>query len=265
MKGKHSKMKTILKIAVLPMCIWLSLMVTIQTAESDEPLLFIRMPDEPQIDHGPTDVEIERFCKTWTEFLDMTTQELKNDKEFARQVLGQNRIFTELLKFREQYHIKTRTKFVFWPDALAYLRDYVSIPDNPPIVAQLGDTWEAYFRSLGVMPHSQRFQYDVRLLWYWRDLIDPQEIADGPGFVAACQRLHQEPPEGADLIAPFVIHTAPDWDLLHNLAIWLHNAGLPELVSTRKKFGIIPWTEAVFANAEGERAVEFLINLAENG
>jgi ABC-type glycerol-3-phosphate transport system substrate-binding protein len=67
------------------------------------------------------------------------------------------------------------------------------------------------------------------------------------------------------LTAPFAIPTALDWNLLHDLSIWLYNAGLPWLISTDKKMGMIPWKEAVFGGSEGERAARFLIELARRG
>lgn len=256
-------MNAVLKlIAVTIIWAWFCSAALAQTA-ADEPLMLIRMPDEAAFVNQPPDADIARFAASRGTYLHMTPQDLMRDHELARQVLGQSQIFDELAHFQTQHKMAVKVKFMKWADAFRYFSDYVSDPSNPPIVAQLGDTWAAYFRSLGVMPYEQRHTWDVRLLWYWKDMVNAEEIADGDGFVAACQRLHEAPPP--ELVAPFIISTAPDWNFLHDFSIWMYNAGLPSLISTDKKMGMLPWKEARFAGPEGERATQFLINLAKRG
>jgi PAS domain S-box-containing protein len=256
-------MKAAWKLIVVIMTLaWTSIAVSAQTP-ANEPLALIRIPAEPPLADPPTDADIARFIAEREAALHMTPQDLMRDRVLAQKVLGQRRIFDALSEFQTQQKTAVKIKFIPWTDALRYYADYVSDPSNPPVVAQLGDTWAAYFRSLGVVPMEQRDLWDVRVLWYWKDLINPEEIVDGDGFVAACQRLHEARPPG--LLAPFVIPTAIGWDLLHDLSIWIHNAGLPSMISTDKKLGLLPWKEAVFAGPEGERAARFLIGLAKRG
>lgn len=247
-------------ITILAIWIW-ALSASSAQNNGDEPLLLIRMPDEPALLAEPSEADIARFVAARRAYLHMTEKDLM--KDLARPVLGQDQIFNELSEFQARHKIAVKVKFISWADAFRYFADYVSDESNPPVVVQLGDTWAAYFRSLGVMPYEQRHTWDVRLLWYWKDLVDPEEIADGDGFIAACQRLQRMPPPG--LIAPFAVSTAPDWNLLHDLSIWLYNAGLPSLIAIEKRLGVFPWKEAVFAGPEGERAARFLINLAKRG
>ncbi len=229
----------------------------------NDPVLLIRMPDEVALADEPSEADIARFLAARGPFLHMTAHDLLRDRAFARQVLGQRQIFEELAAFRAQEGIPARVRFIAWADAFRFFADYVSDRNNPPIVAQLGDTWIAYFRSLGVVAYERRHTWDVRVLWYWKDMISPQEIADGDGVLTACQRLRgAAPPE---LMAPLAIPTAPDWNLLHDLSIWLYNAGLPQMISTKKRLGLLPWKEAIFAGPEGEQAVQFLIRLARRG
>ncbi len=230
---------------------------------SDDPVLLIRMPDETALASDPSDAGIARFVAERSPYLQMTVHDLVRDRAFARQVLGQRQIFEELEAFRAQENITARVRFIAWPDAFRFFADYVSDKSNPPIVAQLGDTWASYFRSLGVVASERRHTWDVRVLWYWKDMVAAHEIAEGDGFLSTCRRLHEAPPSG--LIAPLAIPTAPDWNLLHDLSIWLYNAGLPTLILTDKKPGLLPWKEAIFAGPEGERAVHFLIQLARRG
>ncbi|MBA3356606.1 MAG: extracellular solute-binding protein [Pyrinomonadaceae bacterium] len=256
-------MNAVLKLIVVTMILaWFCSAAPAQTA-ADEPLMLIRMPDEAAVVNQPPDADIARFVASRETYLHMAPQDLMRDRELARNVLGQSQIFDELSQFQAQHNMAVKVKFISWSDAFRFFADYVSDPSNPPIVAQLGDTWAAYFRSLGVMPYEQRQAWDVRLLWYWKDMVNAEEIADGDGFVAACQRLHEAPPP--ELVAPFIISTAPDWNLLHDLSVWLYNAGLPSLISSEKKLGVLPWKEARFAGPEGERAAQFLINLAKRG
>ncbi len=249
-------------ILVIAIWAWSSSAAPAQTA-ADEPLMLIRMPDEAALVDLPTQADIARFAASRGTYLHMTPQDLMRDHELARQVLGQSQIFDELAHFQSQYNMAVKIKFISWADAFRFFSDYVSDPSNPPIVAQLGDTWAAYFRSLDAIPYEQRQAWDVRLLWYWKDMVNPDEISEGDGFVAACQRLHEAPPP--ELLAPFVISTAQDWNLLHDLSVWLYNAGLPSLISSEKKLGMLPWKEARFGGSEGERAAKFLINLAKRG
>jgi len=255
-------MRVILKLIAGIIILAQSLSVGSAQTTADEPLLLIRMPDEPGLLDQPSDADIARFVAMRGPYLHMSSQDLMRE-DLARYVLGQKQIFDELAEFQSQHGIAAKVKFIRWPDAFRYFADYVSDPSNPPVVAQLGDTWAAYFRSLGVMPYSERHTWDVRLLWYWKDLVSADEVATGDGFVAACRRLHEAPPAG--LVAPYVISAAWDWNLLHDLSIWLYNAGLPSLISTDKKLGLLPWEEAVFAGPQGERAAQFLINLAKRG
>ncbi|MFQ5738836.1 MAG: extracellular solute-binding protein [Acidobacteriota bacterium] len=250
--------------------IWVSLIwvfissILLAEPSPDYRVLLVTMPHAPPLDHRPSEVEIARFVSRWRESLSSATQQdLRKDPALARQLLGEKEIFTEALQFQLRSKIAVQLRFVDWTDAFRYFSDYVSDPHNPPLVAQLGDTWAAYFASLGVLDYQQRYTCGVRVLWYWKDLVDAGEIVDGDGFVAVCRKLHTAP--RPELRAPFAIDTGPGWDLLHNLAIWLYNAGLPSLVSTQKKFGLIPWEEAVFASPEGERVGRFLIHLAERG
>lgn len=256
-------MKSVAKLlAVISICAWTSFAISPQTT-SDEPLLLIRMPDEAARVNPLTVADIARFVAARGAYLHMMPPDLLRDADLALQVLGQNQIFEELAAFQAQQKLDVKVKFIKWADAFRYFADYVSDASNPPVVAQLGDTWAAYFRSLGVMPYEQRHTWDVRLLWYWKDLINAEALASGDGFVTVCQRLQEAPPPG--LIAPFAIPTAPDWNLLHDLSIWLYNAGLPALISTDKKWGVLPWKEAIFAGPEGERTAQFLIALATRG
>lgn len=230
---------------------------------AQEPLLLVRMPSEAPLARSPTEAEIARFVAEHRDHLHMSPQDLLRDPFLAREALGQERIFRELDLFRARTGITAQVKFITWMEALRYFTDYVSDAKNPPIVAQVGDTWIAYFRSLGVVAYEQRYSWDVRLLWYWKKWVRPEEIRDGQGFLRTCQRLrHEQPPE---LIAPFAIPTAPSWDLLHDLAVWQYNAGVPSLISTERKWGILPWREAALASRQGERAAEFLIELVKQG
>ncbi len=256
-------MKAELKL-ILVTVIWTwSFSAAVAQTVADEPVMLIRMPDEAALVNQPSDADIAGFVTSRVTYLHMTPQDLLRDRELARQVLGQSQIFDELAHFQAQHKMAVRVKFITWADAFRYFADYVSDPSNHPIAAQVGDTWAAYFRSLDVMPYEQRHTWDVRLLWYWKDMVKAEEIADGDGFVAACRRLHEAAPPG--LIAPFIISTAPDLNLLHDLSIWLYNSGLPSLISTDKRLGMLPWKEARFAGPEGERATQFLINLAKRG
>jgi PAS domain S-box-containing protein len=238
-------------------------LLNVAASRAQEPLLFVRMPSEAPLARSPTEAEIARFVAEHKAHLHMSPQDLLRDPFLAREALGQRRIFHELELFRARTGIAAQVKFVTWMEALRYFADYVSDAKNPPILAQVGDTWIAYFRSLGVVADERRYSWDVRLLWYWKRWVRPEEIADGVGFLRTCRRLRQDPPPG--LVAPFAIPTAPGWDLLHDLAVWQYSAGVPSLISTERKWGVLPWRQAVLASRQGEHAAEFLIELVKQG
>ncbi|MEW5978770.1 MAG: hypothetical protein AB1898_23480 [Acidobacteriota bacterium] len=248
---------------MLVICLGIGMLPAVLASPPEEPLLLVRMPDEEALRQPPSDSEIDHFFQERQDYLHMTAKDLTRDRDLARYVLGQRQIFEELIEFRRQHQIPVKVKFIYWADAFRYFVDYIASPGNPQLVAQIGDTWAPYFRSLGVLPYERRHTWDVRLLWYWKDLVSPEEIRQGEGFVAACERLRRNPPP--ELVAPCAIPTALDWNLLHDLSIWLHSAGLPSLVSVDAKLGLIPWKEAVFAGSEGRRAARFLIRLTERG
>lgn len=221
------------------------------------------MPAGAKAASATSEAEITRFAARYHPFLASTAHELLQDSTLAGQVLGEVQIFRELEEFQRRFQTPVKVKFIDWNDAFRYFADYVSDPSNPPVVAQLGHTWAGYFRSLGVVAYEQRYNWDIRMLWYWKHLVDPDQVADEMGFLQACRRLKRAPPP--ELAAPFAITTAPTWDLLHDLAIWLHSAGLRSLISVDRKLGIFPWSEALLSGPEGERAAGFLITLAREG
>lgn len=249
----------------LVVCLWSCACPLFSQVPADDRLLLICMPDQDPLPKPPSDKAIEYFVAAHRERLDMTVAELTADprREFARRVLGQTQIFTELAEFEKQGGLKTRVRFVAWEDAFRYAENYSSDPMNPPAVFQLGDSWAAYFRSRAIMPYERQHTLDLRMLWYWKDLVSSGEIKDGEGFSRVCRRLRDNPPSG--LVAPYAVPTACDWDLLHNLAVWIYNAGLSEIVTSDRKIGVLPWDEAVFAGPAGERAVKFLMDLTEQG
>ena len=144
--------------------VWILLALALRAAAaSDDPVLLLRMPDETAWASDPSDADIARFVAERSPYLQMTVHDLIRDRAFARQVLGQRQIFEELKAFRAQEGITARVRFIAWPDAFRFFADYVSDKSNPPIVAQLGDTWASYFRSLGVVAYERRHTWDVRV------------------------------------------------------------------------------------------------------
>ncbi len=228
-----------------------------------EPVTLVRMPDETPMPTIPTDAEMEAFLAQHEGTVHISIQDLRRSPILARKVLGQNRIIAEAKLFQRLEGIPVSIKFIDWGDAFRFFSDYVADSTNPPVVAQLGDSWAPYFQSLGVVSHQKRFSWDVRLLWYWKDLASPDQLLDGESFKKVCQRILDSRPEG--VVSPFVIPTALNWNLLHDLSIWLYNAGLPSVISVDPKLGVVPWKEAVFAGPEGQRAARFLIDLARLG
>jgi signal transduction histidine kinase len=229
----------------------------------EKPVLLIRMPAEPPLAKAPTYPEVVEFLARRSDSLEMMPPDILQSANLARDVLGQHQIFDELARFQAEHQIPARVKFVARSEALRYFIDYVSDGSNPPVVAQLSDTWLAYFRSLGVVPFEQRYSSDVRVLWYWKDLVTLDDITDGERFVNVCHRLLKSPSAG--LIAPLAIPTAPAGELLDDLSVWLYNAGLPQLISSDSKWGLLPWTEAKLAGPEAQQAIRYLSSLVRQG
>ncbi len=259
-----AKPKNRIPLFFLPFLSALSLQTPLAAQPSDtEPLTLIRMPDETPMPTVPSDEQMEAFLVQHEGTVHISIQDLRRSPILARKVLGQNRIIAEVKLFQEREGIPVSIRFIDWGDAFRFFSDYVADSTNPPVVAQMGDSWAPYFQSLGVVGHQRRFSWDVRLLWYWKDLANQDELVDGDSFKTVCQRIVNAPPQG--LAAPFVIPTALNWNLLHDLSIWLYNAGLPSVISVSPKLGVVPWKEAVFAGPEGQKAARFLIDLARQG
>jgi PAS domain S-box-containing protein len=249
------------------LCLTLSIATTVlPSLAGDSPkedLLLIRMSSAARAVAEAEPSAVARFVERHRPYLATVQSELLQDPVLAREVLGEIRIFEELEEFDRNHGVRVKAKFVDWNDAFRYLSDYVADPANMPAVAQLGDTWAGHFRSRQVIAYERPLYWGVRALWYWKHLIDPETVKTGEGFLAASRKLRQEPPPG--LVAPLVIPTAPTWDLLHNLAVWLYNSGSPPLVSIQRKFGVLPWREAVLADEAGSKAVQFLTLLSREG
>lgn len=122
------------------------------------------MPDEPALEQAPTESEIHEYLALRGPRLHASAGELLRDPDLARQILGQQQIFEELAEFERIHGFETQVRFLPWPDAFRFFADYVSA-QNPPVVAQIGDTWAAFFRSQGVLAGEERHTWDVRLLW----------------------------------------------------------------------------------------------------
>ena len=243
------------------LCVIAVLSVGDLTGQTHVPLVL--MPSRALAVDLPSEDQIEEFAKRYESSLDMTAQELAGDLPTASAVLGQHNVFSYLSDFRERTQIDVKVRFVTWPDALRYLTDYVSVPTNPPLVAQVGESWASHFRSLGVVRYEKRFYRDVKVLWYWRDLVRPEELLDDKSFLEACRRLTESGP--TELKTPLAIATGTNFNLLHDLAVFLYSAGVETLISTDKRLGIFPWKEARFVDEAGERAVRFLIELTRRG
>jgi hypothetical protein len=126
--------------------------------------MLIRMPDEAPLVNQPADAHITRFAASQGTYLHMTPQDLMRDHKLASRVLGQSQIFDELAYFQAQHKMAVKVKIHQVGQRVSFLRRPCIGSQYPPIVAQLGYTWAAYFRSLGVMPYEQRHTWDVRVL-----------------------------------------------------------------------------------------------------
>lgn len=81
---------------------------------------------------------------------------------------------------------------------------------------------------------------DVRVLYYWKSLINnPQiELTDWGAFKKTCSRIQKrikdgKAPEGLCWAIGFPVSPG-EWDMLHQFAIWLWNAG-GEIINSEKK------------------------------
>jgi multiple sugar transport system substrate-binding protein len=160
-----------------------------------------------------------------------------------------------------------------------------------PDIIQLGTTWTAYFAHLGVLAdlteeidpdnyfdssiascriNNSRQLYaipwfvDVRVLYYWRDILEeagirnPQEyLRDWQGFRDACRSIQNwiQTSGTTTIKKAFGIPIKRNWDLLHELAIWIW-AGGGDILKDKK---------AAFHEKDALRAIDFLLNLKNMG
>ncbi|MBU0702206.1 extracellular solute-binding protein [bacterium] len=144
--------------------------------------------------------------------------------------------------------------------------------ESSPDIVQLGTTWTAYFANKNALVDISKYvdedmyfepsiksckilgsekiyalplNVDVRVLYYWKSIINNPEIElkDWNAFNKACKRIQElikdeKAPEGMRWAIGFQTEHG-EWDMLHQFAICLWNAG-GEIISVRKVLGIFP-------------------------
>src|SRR5581483_6453784 len=137
---------------------------------------------------------------------------------------------------------------------------------SSPFVSQLGTSWVPYFEHQGAAASTDTAPYlnDVRLLWYWRDLVRPEELRTWSGLRSAALRLR------AEGYPPLALSTFRDPDLLWNFDTWLRAAGGRMLFTELRPLGWRGghpvwrgWQVAALDSPAAGRAADCLIDLAE--
>lgn len=212
---------------------------------------------------------VRRFVKAHEGVLVNTEEELLLNLEFGRSVESQEQIFRDAADFQKKHpEYVIQIRFLDPPEWLdQILAEYRHIPANTVLVVQIGDSWEKYFISEGMLTnfgssqqpiYARRYFYDIRLIWYWKKYVRPEDLMNGQSLLAAVERLKK-----AGTI-PLAIPRARDFDLFWNFYVWLNAAG-GRLVTTDTRLGFIPWTEAVIDNESGRKAVDFLSEMSVRG
>lgn len=252
-------------------------------AQSVPEVTFLCMPDEPapEIPPGETDIagylrrEVPRYLDRWQGQRPKATDgglrwsgSVLNNKEdlldkrsslFSRQLLGQTRIFSLLALFESKYGIRVNILFASWPEAFDQLSTRGGV-----FVAQMGDTWQAYFLSKRkIVEETLRQWYvDARFFWYDDRLFQPSDFTTPDAFHDACHKLAGQ--SGRNLVAPFAIPGAPEWDLFHcNSAIEYMFAPGP-LVREGSSLSGQPW-RIYLTDAAHKAAFDWLLQMKHDG
>lgn len=219
---------------------------------------------ESPAEERPSSLHVRQFLEAHPQ-VENTAEELEADLDFARAVLGQRQVLEDAAAFEAgRPGTRVRLRFLHPAGWRRRVEDEVRVGGGP-FVCQLGDTWVPYFRARGwIDGEAPRYVNDVRFLWYWRDMVRPEELRTWAGLVAAAGRARQEG------YPPLAIATGRDEDVLWNFAVWLHAAGGEPLYTERRWVGWHAghpdwrgWTQAAIHDPRGLRAVRALRELAE--
>lgn len=254
------------------------------------------MPNESPIDQRPSDEQIEQFLGENKNLIN-TSDELRNDRDFARAVLGQSKILELIRRYRQEKGFTglVNVRILKWPDAFGEISDAAAIckERSSPDIVQLGSTWTAYFadqkalveitdyvdeklyfepsiKSCKILGSEKIYALplivDVRALYYWKDVIDNPEVdlRDWQAMEKTCSRIQGLIDRGElpGMMAPLGFPTAKDWDLLHQFSLWLWGAG-GEVVEFEKVLGIFPVKRAGLDSKEALAAADLLKDLTK--
>jgi len=222
-------------------------------------------PQAPEMTDREQARAVREFVRQHREVLDDNTPaELQTRPKFARSVLGQRVLLKLTKEFVDQTGIAVRVEFVEWPYAYQTMVTRAKAQDGRPLVVQLGTTWVATLADEGLLQRLDelidRDQYpqwilrvcgykgrlwaipatlDPRFIYYWRRGLDgrtlvftQQDFEDWGAFEQACQRVRDMSAKGqapaplrGRLRAPLALSSYQDFDLLHNLSMWVFSAG----------------------------------------
>lgn len=271
------------------------LIPSIVTYAEEKSLTLWIMPNESPVPQKPTNEEIDKFLADNPNIIN-TPSELKSNKDFARDVLGQTTILELINKYKEErrFDSQINLRILKWPTAFGEIEDAISCYKErfAPDIVQLGSSWTAYFAHKKALanisevvdknlyfepsmrtcqiPGSKKiyaipFLLDVRLLYYWKEAVgDPEiDLRDWQALNKTCRRIQKAIENGKirGMKSPIGFPIAPNNpDVLHHLAIWLWGAGA-EIVEVKKIFNIFPIKRANLDSKEALDAVHFLKEL----
>lgn len=234
------------------------------SATTERPLVLWVMPNEPPVpeEEVPSSTEEIRDYLNRNNILN-SPEELERDFYFARGVFGQKKILAVIDQYKnKRKDVEVKIKFITWGDIFHRIEGAATtgVTDESPDIVQIGTTWTPYFADRGVILditnsininkdlyfpctienckicgsdriYAAPWFIDARILLYWKKAVDnPEEdLKDWEHFEETCKRI-QERIENKDedlrgMEAAFAIGIARDWDLLHELAIFIWGAG----------------------------------------
>ena len=107
------------------------LLILVSYAQDDSLTPWI-MPNESPIDQRPSDKQIEQFLRENQNLIN-TSDELRNDREFARAVLGQTKILELIRRYKQEkgFAGSVNVRILKWPDAFGEISDAAAICKSP--------------------------------------------------------------------------------------------------------------------------------------
>ena len=193
---------------ILPVLLMITLLGMAREArcQNDAKILhYVCLPEiNPPVPSPQNAAQIAAFLESNGKFLDNASEELSQNPEFARAIMGQNTLFAWIQTFEKTSGFQVKVRFLDPTDGFTQLQARLKEAANAPCICMLAEGWLERLQPPNLFTKPEPYYYNVRLLWYRKS-----EIADP----AKLQTLSGSAPA-------LVMSRAHDWNTFHQTVLW---------------------------------------------